>query len=135
MSSPKPILSRPSLLYEPLVYEQLRFIADLSSGEPTGTSPLRQLVEQAICAGDHTIERVAATLQVTPRTLQRRLQKDGVTFRTVLNGTRARLAEELLIETTLPVSEIAERLQYSDDKAFRKVFKTMTGKTPTETRA
>jgi len=127
-------LNKASLLYEPMLYEQLRFIADLSTDRPAGTSPLRQLVEQAIRAGDYSIESVSETLQITRRTLQRRLQKEGVTFRRVLNGVRVSLAENLLLESDLTVSEVAKRLHYSDDKAFRKAVKAVTGKTPTEIR-
>ena len=121
-------------MYEPLLYEQLLFITDLSAGQPAGTSPVRQLVEQAIRAGGHSIEGVAETLQINRRTLQRRLQKEGATFRTVLNEVRAGLAEDLLLESSLTVAEIAKRLHYSDDKAFRKAVKATTGKTPAEIR-
>ncbi|MGK0482318.1 MAG: AraC-like DNA-binding protein [Planctomycetota bacterium] len=127
-------LSKASLLYEPMLYEQLRFIADLSTDQPAGTSPLRQLVEQAIRSGGHAVESVADTLQMTRRTLQRRLQKEGVTFRTVLHEVRVGMAKELLTESKLSVTEIAQRLHYSDDKAFRKAVKAITGKTPTELR-
>jgi len=34
----------------------------------------------------------------------------------------------------LSATEIAQRLHYSDDKAFRKAVKAITGKTPTEVR-
>lgn len=131
---PTPELTKASLLYEPLLYEQLRFIADLSTDRPAGTSPLRQLVEQAIRAGDYSIESVSETLQINRRTLQRRLQKEGVTFRRVLNEVRVSLAEKLLLESELTVSEVARRLHYSDDKAFRKAVKAVTGKTPSEIR-
>lgn len=127
-------LTRTSLLYESLLYEQLQFIANLSTDQPAGTSPLRQLVEQAIRAGDHTIDRVAETLQINRRTLQRRLQKEGVTFRTVLAEVRVGLAEKLLLESNLAVSDVAKRLHYSDDRSFRKAVKAVTGKTPTEIR-
>ena len=128
-------LSMPSELYEPMLFEQLRFIADLRTDLPSSPSPMRMLVEQAIRAGNHSIERVAKTLQVKTRTLQRRLQTEGVTFRTVLNEIRVSQAEDLLLNTTLPLAEIAKRLNYSDEKGLRKAIKHVTGKVPSQIRS
>ena len=127
-------LDAPSRLYEPRLYEQLRFTADLTLDAPSGASPMRQLVEQAIRAGDHVVETVSKTLQVNVRTLQRRLQSEGTSFRSILNEVRARMAEDLLGETELPLAEIAARLGYADDKSLRKAIRHVTGRTPSELR-
>ncbi|MFT4539046.1 MAG: AraC-like DNA-binding protein [Planctomycetota bacterium] len=127
-------LTSPSLLYEPLLYEQLRFTADLEQEKPSGTGPMRQLVEQAIRAGGHTIESASATLMITSRTLQRRLQGEGVTFRSVLSTVRVGLAEDLLAESDMTLTEIAKRLRYSDDKGLRKAIQNVTGKSPGQIR-
>jgi AraC-like DNA-binding protein len=128
-------LTKPSLLYEPVLYEQLRFIADLGAVKPSGTSPMRQLVEQAIRAGKHTIELVASTLQIKTRTLQRRLQTEDTSFRSVLNEVRVGLAVELLLETDMSLTEIARRLNYSDDKGLRKAIRHVTGRAPSQIRS
>ena len=104
------------------------------AGKNSAEQQASQLVEQAIRAGDHSIERVAKTLQTTNRTLQRRLKTEGTTFRTVLNEVRVRLAEDLLLETDLSVAEIAQKLHYSDDKGLRKAIRHVTGKAPSEIR-
>ncbi|MEO0480973.1 MAG: helix-turn-helix domain-containing protein [Planctomycetota bacterium] len=121
--------------YQPLLYEQLRYLACLSSEQPSGMTPIRQLVEQAIFAGDQTIDEVSQTLEINKRTLQRRLQTEGVAFRSVLNEARVQRASALLVESDLSVAEIASRLGYGDDKALRKAVKAVTGHTPTEIRA
>ncbi|MEO1084008.1 MAG: helix-turn-helix domain-containing protein, partial [Acidobacteriota bacterium] len=127
-------LVRPSPLYDAMVYEQLRFMSDLRAEQPSGTGPLRQLVEQALRGGAHSIEQVADTLRVNVRTLQRRLRAEGVTFRRILNEVRMSMAKKLLEETTLSLPEIARRLQYADDKALRKAIRRETGKSPSEIR-
>jgi len=113
------------------LYEQLQFLANLTSEQPAAGTPLRRLVEQAIRAGSHNLAAVAETLQVPPRTLQRRLRTEGTTFRMVLNEVRVDLARQLLQDASLPIPEIAQRLHYSDDKSFRKAFKAVTGLSPT----
>ena len=124
----------PSPLYDAMLYEQLRFMSDLRAEQPSGTGPLRQLVEQILQGGTHTIEEVAGTLQMRTRTLQRRLRTEGVTFRSILNAVRVGMAKQLLLESSLSLPEIAQRLSYSDDKALRKAIKRETGKTPSELR-
>jgi AraC-like DNA-binding protein len=129
-----PDLTMPSLLYEPLLYEQLRFTVDLAAEQPSGAGPMRQLVEQAVRAGEYSVERVAATLRIKRRTLQRRLQTEGSTFRGVLNEVRVGLAQKLLLETDLSLTATAERLDYSDDKGLRKAIRNVTGKAPGQIR-
>lgn len=128
-------LTKPSMMYEPVLYEQLTFLADLASEQTSGVSPFRQLVEQAIRAGDFTIDAVSTTLGLTPRTLQRRLQSEQISFRRVLLEVRAELAKELLRTTELSIAAVAKRLGYSDDKALRKAVLAITGKTPSQLRS
>ena len=44
------------------------------------------------------------------------------------------IAENLLRRGTVPVEDIAHRLGFSDDRAFRRAFREWTGETPTEFR-
>ena len=74
------------------------------------------------------------TLQINKRTLQRRLQTEGVTFRSVLTDVRMGMAQGMLTQTQLPIAEIASRIGYADDKAFRKALKAAMGLTPSDVR-
>lgn len=127
-------MSAPSGYSYPLLYEQLHFVANLASDGGTTDGPVRQVVEQAIRSGAHTIAEVSEIVGNSERTLQRRLQQEGAPFRTVLTEVRVQLAESLLERTELTISQIAERLGYNDDKALRKAFKSVTGKSPSEYR-
>ncbi|NKB88132.1 MAG: helix-turn-helix domain-containing protein [Acidobacteria bacterium] len=124
-----------SVLYDPQLYEQLVFIADLTSADPVCTGPLRQMVEQTVRSGELSLESVAQTLRLSPRTLQRRLRAEGTGFRAILNQVRVDLARDLLVQTDLPIAAIAQRLRYSDDKSLRNALRAFTGMTPTQIRA
>lgn len=73
--------------------------------------------------------RVAADLDVSVRTLRRRLADEGTTFRELSNETVGMLAEELLV-AGLTVENVAERLGYSSVSAFTSAFRSWKGQPP-----
>jgi AraC-like DNA-binding protein len=74
-------------------------------------------------------------MNTSARTLKRRLQEDGTTFRTLLNEARSAMAETLLSDAHLTLTEIAERLGYSDLSSFSQAFKRWYGVAPQVYRA
>ncbi|WP_245549180.1 AraC family transcriptional regulator [Noviherbaspirillum massiliense] len=84
--------------------------------------------------GPNDLESVAARLHMTPRTLRRRLQEEGASYRVLLDEARATLCEELLRMERLTHAEIAERLGFSDVSSFIQAFKRWNGVAPGEYR-
>jgi AraC-like DNA-binding protein len=80
------------------------------------------------------IESMAKTLAMTARTLRRRLEAEGTTYRDLVAEVRRNLAIEYLRKTRMTNEEIASRLGYSDAANFRHAFKGWTGKSPHEYR-
>jgi AraC-like DNA-binding protein len=72
---------------------------------------------------------------MSPRTLARRLEAEGLTFAGVLIELRADLARRYLQDEDLPISEIAWLLGYREVSAFTHAFKRWTGKTPRQARS
>ncbi|WP_420958865.1 AraC family transcriptional regulator [Burkholderia gladioli] len=77
-----------------------------------------------------SLEEMARMMSTSTRTLKRRLQEDGTTFRTLLNESRSAMAETLLSDVRLTLTEIAERLGYSDLSSFSQAFKRWYGVAP-----
>jgi len=77
---------------------------------------------------------VAERLNITSRTLRNRLRKLGTRYQVILDSLREQIAKTDLINSTLNVSAIAERLDYSEARSFRRAFKKWTGLTPDEFR-
>ena len=65
-----------------------------------------------------------------PRTLRRRLEAQGTSYRLILAEVRRRLAIEYLRKTRMTTEEIASRLGYSEAANFRHAFARWTGKSP-----
>ncbi|MBF6332871.1 AraC family transcriptional regulator [Nocardia transvalensis] len=72
---------------------------------------------------------IAADLDVSVRTLRRRLAQEGTTFRELSNETVGMLAEELLM-AGLTVEQVADRLGYSSVSAFTSAFRSWKGQSP-----
>ncbi|TDV57376.1 AraC family transcriptional regulator [Actinophytocola oryzae] len=73
---------------------------------------------------------VARRLGVSTRTLRRRLEDEGTSFRALLDEVREALAEELLTRGAVPVEDVAYRLGYAEASSFIHAFKRWKGVTP-----
>lgn len=76
------------------------------------------------------IESVARHLNLTSRTLRRKLAAQGTSFNKILTEIRKQVSTVYLRKTELSVCDVAERLGFSDSANFRHAFKRWTGKTP-----
>ncbi|MFC4857747.1 AraC family transcriptional regulator [Actinophytocola glycyrrhizae] len=73
---------------------------------------------------------VARELNLSTRTLRRRLEEEGTSFRALLDEVREALAEELLATGAVPVEDVAVRLGYAEASSFIHAFKRWKGITP-----
>ncbi len=77
-----------------------------------------------------TLGQIARALCVSPRTLKRRLQREGTRFGALLDDERRQRAHDLLMQPELSVEHIALRLGYSDAANFTRAFRRMFGVSP-----
>lgn len=80
-----------------------------------------------------SIEKVAREMAVSVRTLQKRLEEEGVVFSDLLKDIRQQLAQKYLGEN-YTVEQITYLLGFSEPSVFRKAFKKWVGVTPKEYR-
>ncbi|QIS13034.1 AraC family transcriptional regulator [Nocardia arthritidis] len=78
---------------------------------------------------------VAAGLYMSPRTLSRRLNEEGTSFRALLDEVRQMLSEELLTHTHMTTEQVAGRLGYAEAASFIRAFRRWKGCPPQEFRA
>jgi AraC-like DNA-binding protein len=91
---------------------------------------LMQLMSELSLSGPLSVERVARHLGTSPRTLQRRLSNQGMTFRLLVDAVRLDVARSLVCHTDLPVQEVAARLGYRTPGSFARAFARWTGYSP-----
>lgn len=85
-------------------------------------------------SGGITDEKIAQHLNMSGRSLQRRLKGAGTTFRTILEGVRKDLATTYVHDSDIELVEVAFLLGFSDQSAFSRAFKRWTGITPSNFR-
>ncbi|MDP3519409.1 MAG: AraC family transcriptional regulator ligand-binding domain-containing protein [Hydrogenophaga sp.] len=77
--------------------------------------------------GQPSAAQVAECLDLPLRTLQRRLDDEGLTFSEVLQAMRKYLLQSLLAEPGVPLSEVALRLGFSAPSAFSRWHRATFG--------
>ena len=85
--------------------------------------------------GSLTVDDVAQAMFVTKRTLQRRLDREGTSYREITEKLYAALADRHLRESNLTIETVAILLGYNDTAAFRKAFHRWYGQSPGDYRA
>lgn len=77
---------------------------------------------------------VAREMAMSSRTLNRRLKDEGASFSRISEQVRIEHAEQLLLDKSLLVHEVARRVGFADASSFTRAFKRVTGRTPAEHR-
>ena len=123
---------------DPKLHAVIRKHADLVLDElpraESLTQKVRDLLTQELAGGNPSAPEISKRLGMSPRTLGRRLDEEGTTFKDIADDVRRRLALRYVGGQDLGLSEIAFLLGFSQTPAFHRAFKRWTGKTPVEYR-
>jgi len=80
--------------------------------------------------GATDIDGTSEAVGLGPRTLQRRLNSEGASYRDLVESIRRKRATSLLLETPTQVADIAIAIGYSTSGHFIRAFRRWTGLTP-----
>ncbi len=95
---------------------------------------VRIAIVREMPSGGVTEKLIATRLNMSKQTLQRKLRKEGVTFRSLLKAVRKDLADRYIRDGKYSVTEVAFILGYADTSAFSRAFRTWFAASPTEHR-
>ena len=94
------------------------------------TDQVRRYVREAFPRGDFGLDSIGRRMGIAARTLQRRLRDERTSHRQILEQVRHELALRYLVETQMPIKEVADVLGYSELRAFYRAFERWTGLPP-----
>lgn len=94
------------------------------------THRIRQILGSDFRVEMPSFEELTGLLNMSARTLRRRLEKEGTSYQRIKDNARRDTAISLLSREGLTVSEVAERVGFSDPSAFHRSFKKWTGLSP-----
>lgn len=77
-----------------------------------------------------SFEDLTGLLNMSARTLRRRLEKEGMSYQRIKDNARRDAAITMLSRDRMTVSEVAELVGFSDPSAFHRSFKKWTGQSP-----
>jgi AraC-like DNA-binding protein len=93
-------------------------------------SRVREVALPLLSDGELSIETVATLLGAGTRSVQRRLQDEGTSFKTVISELRKDVAMTYLRDQAHSLAEVAILLGFSDQASFHRAFVRWTGSTP-----
>jgi AraC-like DNA-binding protein len=99
------------------------------------TDDVRMALTDLISGERPAVTRVARSLGMSSRTLQRRLEQLGTTYQRLLDDVRRQLAVRMLTDTDLGMGEVAFLLGFGEVNSFSRAFQGWEGTTPSQWRA
>ena len=117
-----PIISYDTSLFEffnTILHQKLNSI----NGDARFSVRVKQLLINDFKGQAASIEVAAAKLNLTPRSLQRKLKAEGTTYRHIVTDLKKELVQSMMSQSDFRVGEVAELLGYSDSSSFRKAYK------------
>ncbi|MBB4952188.1 AraC-like DNA-binding protein [Agrobacterium vitis] len=112
-----------------------RHLVDLMQRTARATTVGEQVavhVAMSLGSGELGIETIAAALQMSPRSLQRKLADEGTTLSRIVQKYRHERADALLVEGVMSIDEIATALGYADGTVFWRAYRGWTGFSPNQ---
>lgn len=105
---------------------------------PDATSTVesvRRLIHSMLPTGALDLGLVSAQLAMHPRTLQRHLARQGTSYAELVDQVRREVAEHHLLETAMPLGQLAGVLGLSEQSALTRACRRWFGESPTRVRA
>jgi AraC-like DNA-binding protein len=103
--------------------------------QPSLVERVQEEIAEGFVVGSAREAAVAERLAMTVRTMHRRLDEAGTSFRKIRDELLRKRAEGLLRERRVPIAEVSYLLGYGEPSNFHRAFRRWTGLTPAEWRA
>lgn len=93
-------------------------------------SKVRLLIQQLLGTNGCSLVKIADSLRVSKRSLQRHLNQQGTSFSELVESVRIDMAQQYLTETNMSLTQLAELLGYTETSNFSRAFKRRVGLAP-----
>lgn len=127
-------LRAPDAVMRQILDQQAELLLKRVSTERSPWPLLDRAIQETLAAGSAQVHEVAQRLNLSSRTLQRRLLDMGTSFRQELERVRLAMAKNLLKQGEISLVDLASFLAYNDQSAFTHAFKRLVGETPAKYR-
>lgn len=110
----------------------MKYLIEIKKGNLV--DQIKKIILENLPDGQVTEQLVASELNLSERSMQRRLQEHQTTFRFLLDSVREMIAKQYIENPMNRMIDVAFLLGFSEQSAFSRAFKKWTGNTPIEYR-
>lgn len=138
---PESVLSIPSPVADPFMHQEAVAICERQLNEINASDAGKPLLstEEAVSKLLYdnpgriwTLSEVAEKLNISPRTLIRKLESEGTKFQSVRDEQAKKQVANYLTDASLSVESVGHLMGFSDVSSFRRSFKRWFGETPSQ---
>lgn len=115
---------------QPLIFQQAQSQLHTIKRQEGFVALVEETIARLLPLGSANVERIADALNLSVRSLQRRLSDQGKSFSDVLQQVRLHRANFYLRHTSMSLTEITACLGYSEQSSFSNAYKAWTGQSP-----
>ncbi|MDK9695791.1 MAG: AraC family transcriptional regulator [Siculibacillus sp.] len=132
-----PVRNRDPVLFTQALAAAERRLGPLAGqdGDAPSIAALERAVRDGFASGRTRVQDLAAAVGMAPRTLQRRLAELGTSHSRLMDEVRRTLAREWVADETLPLTEVALMLGFTEQSSFNHAFRRWYGVAPGALRA
>ena len=106
----------------------MKYLVEIKKGDIV--QQIQSVIIENLPSGKVTDNLIARELNLSERSLQRKLKEKGTTFRAELDNVREMAAIQYIKNPVNTMSDIAFLLGFSEQSAFSRAFKKWTGTSP-----
>ncbi|MDO1450511.1 AraC family transcriptional regulator ligand-binding domain-containing protein [Rhodocytophaga aerolata] len=131
VTAASPLISANELMYANMQKLCTEKLMQLKS-QTSFASKVLQILSSKQAYYNPKLEEVAAMLNISARTLQRKLKEENHTYQSLLEEHQIEMALQLLSRPHMQVQEVAFMLGFTSLQNFSRAFKRKTGFSPTQ---
>lgn len=126
---------RHNLEFLELITPALSVMRNDLDGDISFVEQVKNVLKNNLASGRPQVDAIARELGTSTRTLQRRILDEKTTFRMLLNEARNEMGEQLLLDPSLTIDEVAYLVGFQDTRSFYRAFQDWEGIAPKRWRA
>ncbi|OED84740.1 AraC family transcriptional regulator [Vibrio splendidus ZF-90] len=123
------------IMLAPIVLPKIAQVPDLTKPLPSSfLSAFKLVIKPYLTMGKLPISLASEILNIHVRTIQRRLESEGVVYKTLIEEMVLEQVLELLKQSDLSITQVGAKMGYSDSSHFTRAFKRQMNMTPRQYR-
>jgi AraC-like DNA-binding protein len=131
----KEVTLKPSISYNVDLYQYTKILCEKRINDHENNRKITEEIRTLLYSShskNWKISDVSKKMNISERSLCRKLQHEGTSYKSIYDDVKKSLVQHYLINKELSINEIIELLGFSDQSNFRRIFKRWFNMSPKE---